>query len=103
MSAAGSFAYNSFATPRGKARNRLSMNLGVQQKLMKKALTLSLQVIDPFTPQHNFTLISGKGYELESTSFTKSKNYKLALAYNFKHARKKVLKLSNVPNVQKVP
>ena len=100
MSATGSFAYNSFATPQGKARNRLSMNLGVQQKLMKKALAISLQVVDPFTPQHNFTLISGKGYEVESTSFTKSKNYKLALAYNFKHARKKV---SNVSNIQKVP
>ena len=89
MSATGSFTYNSFATPQGKARNRLSMNVGVQQKFLKKTLTVSLQAVDPFTPQHNYTLVSGKGYTVENRSFTRSENYRVAVAWTFKKVLKK--------------
>lgn len=89
MNATGSFTYNSFATPQGKARTRLSMNIGVQQKFMKKTLTLSLQAVDPFIAQHNNTLITGKGYTVENKSFTRSENYRVAVAYTFKRVVKK--------------
>lgn len=89
MNATGSFTYNSFATPQGKAKNRLSMNVGVQRKFFKKALSVSLQAVDPFMPQHNYTLVEGKGYTVENRSFTRSENYRVALAYSFKKVMKK--------------
>jgi hypothetical protein len=84
-----SFTYNRFANPQGSVRNTLSMNIGAQHKFLKKNITLSLNIVDPFSEQHNYNLIYGKGYIYESESKTKSRNVRIALAYNLKKAPKK--------------
>ncbi|MEO7265362.1 MAG: outer membrane beta-barrel protein [Ferruginibacter sp.] len=93
MNATGNFTYNRFANPQGLARNRLSMNLGLQQKFFKKNLTVSLSIIDPFGQQQNRNFVYGSNYILESFSTSNTRNFKIAVAYTFKKAPKKPLKL----------
>lgn len=78
------FTYNRFATPQGSARSNLSMNIGVQQKFFKKAMSLSLNIVDPFRQQSNHYFIEAPGYFLESFNNTRSRNLRIALAYLFK-------------------
>ncbi len=93
MNATGNFTYNRFANPQGVARNRLSMNLGVQQKFFKKNLSVSFNIIDPFGQQQNRNFVYGPNYILESFSTTNTRNFKIAVAYTFKKAPQKPLKL----------
>jgi hypothetical protein len=65
------------------------MNIGAQHKFLKKNLTVSINVVDPFSEQHNYNLIYGKGYIYESESKTKSRSVRIALAYNLKKVPKK--------------
>ena len=88
----GSFTYHRFATPQGSARNNLSMNIGVQQKFFQKNLTLSLNFVDPFREQQNKSFIQGPNYNLESFSYTYSRNVRLAAGYTFKKKVKKTAK-----------
>ncbi len=65
------------------------MNVGVQQKFFKKTMTVSLQAVDPFTPQQNNSIVYGNGYVVESKNFTRSENYRIAVGYMFKKVGKK--------------
>ena len=91
----GNFAYRRFANPQGSLRSTLSMSLGIQQKLFKKNLSVSLNIIDPFRQQQNKYFTYGPGYTLESFYRNNSRNYKLGLAYTFKKATKKMAKNKN--------
>lgn len=84
------FTYNRFATPQGSARSNLSMNIGVQQKFLKKALSVNLNVVDPFKQQASKYFIDAPNYLLESYSSTKSRSLRIAVSYNFKKKPKKV-------------
>jgi hypothetical protein len=42
------------------------MNLGLQVKMMNKKLTLTLNVIDPFTQQQNRSFTFGNNFALEN-------------------------------------
>ena len=86
LNATGSVAMNRFANPQGTVRNNLSINLGVQQKLFKKNMTLSLSVTDPFGQQQNRNTIYGPNYTQESYTFTDTRNFRIALSYLFRKA-----------------
>jgi len=99
----GSFTFNRFANPQGKVRSSLSMNLGLQARLLKKKMTVTLNAIDPFTQQQNRTFTYGKNFTIESFSTTQSRSYRLSLSYNIS---KKVVKKgtsSKRPNYTPAP
>ena len=84
----GNFTCHRFANPRGTVRNNLSMNWGVQQKFFQKNLSISLNVVDPFRQQQNKNFIQAPNYNLETYSISNSRNYKIAVGYNFKKKKK---------------
>jgi Outer membrane protein beta-barrel family/Carboxypeptidase regulatory-like domain len=77
-----SLTFNRFANPQGTVRSTLSMNLGIQQKLLKKRLTLSLNIIDPFRQQQNRNSTYGSNFFLQSVSATQTRNIRIGLGYN---------------------
>lgn len=76
------FSFNRFANPQGFARWRLSMNAGVQHKLLNKRLTVTLNVTDPFMQQKNSTKTYGNNFYLENESISRTRNFRLTLGYN---------------------
>jgi len=87
--ATGSFTFNRFANPQGKVRSNLSMNIGLQAKMLNKKMTVTLNIIDPFIQQENLSFTYGSNFILESFNTTQTKNYRLSLAYNFTKTAKK--------------
>lgn len=86
----GSFTFNRFANPQGSIRTALSMNVGVQRKLLNKKLIISLNVIDPFRQQQNKVYTYGTNFSLESFSATQTRNFRIAVSYIFsKNVKKK--------------
>jgi outer membrane receptor for ferrienterochelin and colicin len=88
-SATGSFTFNRFANPQGTVRNSLSMNLALQAKMMKKRLTVTLNLIDPFIQQKNHTFTYGTNFTLENFNSTQTKNYRLTIGYSISKTIKK--------------
>ena len=78
----GQFNLNRFATPQGFARWNMSLNLGAQAKLLKKRMTISMNAIDPLTDQQRYTFTYGPNFSLEQYSRTRTRNYRLALAWS---------------------
>ena len=78
-----SITFNRFANPQGTVRSSQSMNIGMQQKLFKKKLSLSVSMIDPFRQQENKTFTYASNFSLESYSITNTKNFRIALSYNY--------------------
>jgi len=76
-----SVTFNRFANPQGTVRSTLSMNIGVQQKFLKKKLILSISIIDPFRQQQNKYFIYAGNFNLESYNTTKTKNFRIAVSY----------------------
>jgi hypothetical protein len=97
--ATGSFSFNRFANPQGTVKSTLSMNIGLQAKMMKKKLTATLNIIDPFFEQQNRTFTYGTNFNLESYSTTQTRNFRLTLGYNLTRSKKKTV--SNKQNLQK--
>jgi hypothetical protein len=75
--------YNRFANPQGTVRSNVSMNFNAQRKFFKKMVIVTLNTVDPFTSQQNTTYTYGSNFILQNYSFTKTRNYKLNIAYNF--------------------
>ncbi|HSN59427.1 MAG TPA: TonB-dependent receptor [Ferruginibacter sp.] len=89
MNLTGNFTYHRFATPQDRARNNLSMNIGVQRKFFQKNLSVSINVVDPFRQQQNKNFIQAPNYNLESFSTSNSRNIRIAAGYTFKKKVKK--------------
>jgi hypothetical protein len=87
--ATGSFTFNRFANPQGTVRSNVSMNLGLQAKLMHKKITLTLNLIDPFTQQQNRSFTYGNNFALENYSTTQTRNYRLSVGYSFSKSVRK--------------
>lgn len=92
-SATGSFTFNRFANPQGSVRSSLSMNIGLQAKMLKKKLTATINLIDPFVQQRNQSFTYGTDFTLETSSSTQTRNFRLALGYNLSKSPKKKLVL----------
>jgi hypothetical protein len=88
--ATGSFTYNRFANPQGRVKSSLSMNVGLQAKIVNRKLTLTLNIIDPFSQQKNRTFTYGTNFNLENYNSTQTRNYRLTIGYNLSKTRKKV-------------
>ncbi len=89
------FTVNRFANPQGFARWNWSMNAGVQKKFFEKRLTITLNMIDPFTQQRNRTFTYGTNFNLESYNTTTTRNFRLTVGYNLTRTKKNPLK--NIP------
>lgn len=76
-----SFTYNQFANPQGTSRSNVSMNLGTQAKFFDKRMTLTANIIDPFTQQENRRFTYGNNFRLENFNTTNSRNYRLTVSY----------------------
>lgn len=86
----GNFTLNRFANPQGSVRWNTSMNMGVQRKLLAKKLFITVNIIDPFRNQQNKSYTYGPNFNLESFSTTRTRNYRISVAYNFsKNVKKK--------------
>lgn len=87
--ATGSFTFNRFTNPQGTARSSLSMNIGLQAKMLNKKLTATFNIIDPFTQQRSRTFTYGTDFNLKSFNTTQTRNYRLTLGYSFTKTQKK--------------
>ncbi len=101
-----SITFNRFANPQGTVRSSQSMNIGVQQKFLKKKLLLALSLIDPFRQQQNKYFTYASNFNLESYSTTRTKNFRIALSYIFsknvkKSSRAALIKSIKTPAVKK--
>jgi len=85
----GGFNVNRFGNPQGYARWNTSMNLGLQRKLFKKKFTATINMVDPFVNQQRRIFTYGTNFNLESYSLTKTRNFRLSVAYNFVKTPKK--------------
>jgi hypothetical protein len=94
-----SVTFNRFANPQGSVRTALSMNIGAQQKFLKKKLILSVSVIDPFRQQQNKFFTYGTNFTLESFNATQTRNIRVAVAYIFSKTAKKKTAASMVKKV----
>ncbi|HEY0039420.1 MAG TPA: TonB-dependent receptor [Flavisolibacter sp.] len=87
--ATGSFTLNRFANPQGTVRSNVSMNLGVQAKMMNKRMTLSLNFIDPFRQQQNRSYTYGNNFVIENYNSTQTRNYRISIGYSFTKTTKR--------------
>ena len=87
--ATGSFTFNRFANPQGSVRSNLSMNMGLQAKMLEKKMTLTLNIIDPLRQQQNRTFTYGSNFTLENYSSTQTRNIRLTASYNLTKTTKK--------------
>lgn len=85
----GGFNINRFANPQGYARWNTSMNMGVQRKFFNKKLLITINVIDPFANQQRRIFTYGTNFNLESYSNTRTRNFRISMAYNFTKTQKK--------------
>lgn len=79
----GNVTYSRFANPQGTVRSNVNMNLGVQRKLFKKKIIITLNAVDPFIQQQNKSFTYGPNFILESFNQTQTRNYRLTLSYTF--------------------
>ena len=79
----GSVNLNRFANPQGYARWTTSMNIGVQRRFFHKKLNVTINSIDPFVQQQNKNFTYGTNFTAESYSTTRTRNYRISIAYNF--------------------
>ena len=79
-------SFNRFANPQGTVRSTVNMVFGGQYKFMRKRLVAALQIVDPFFQQTYTTRTEGVNFSTESMSFTRTRNYRLTLSYNFSNA-----------------
>ena len=99
--ATGNFTYNRFANPQGTVKSSLSMNVGLQAKMLNKKFIVTLNIIDPFVQQQNRTFTYGTNFNLENYNTTQTRNFRLTLGYNLSRSQKK--KTAVVKDKQKLP
>ena len=85
----GSFNLNRFSSPQGYARWNTSMNFGMQRKLFNKRMVITVNAIDPFSNQQRRVFTYGTNFNLENYSSTRTRNFRLSVAYNFTKMQKK--------------
>lgn len=91
----GSFTVNRFANPQGYARWNSSMNIGLQRKLLNKKLVITFNAIDPLMNQQRRVFTYGTNFNLESYSFTRTRNFRLSVGYNLSKTPRKKLNVMN--------
>lgn len=77
----GSLRFSSMADPQGRNRSNINSNMGVQYKFFDRRLIASFNAIDPFTPQQLTTFTSGPNFNLENFRSSKTRNFRLTIAW----------------------
>jgi hypothetical protein len=93
----GNARYNSYADPQGRSRSNIAMNIGVQRKFFNRRLSVSFNIIDPFSTQQYTTLTYGTNYFLESHSQARTRNFRIAISYQLN----KVVQKKTISDKQK--
>ncbi|MBL0133795.1 MAG: TonB-dependent receptor [Chitinophagaceae bacterium] len=78
-----SATFNRFANPQGYVRWNSSMNIGLQRKFFEKRFIITANIIDPIQQQENRTFTYGTNFNHEAYGYTRTRNYRLTLTYNF--------------------
>lgn len=81
LSFEGSVRYSNFASPQGRSRSNVNMNLGVQHRFFERRLIVSFNAIDPFTTQRFTTYTYGANFNLESFNSSNTRNFRLSVSY----------------------
>ncbi len=103
LSFEGNARYNSFADPQGRSRSNVTMNFGVQRKFFNRRLSVSLNIMDPFSAQEFTNFTYGKNFLLESHSQARTKNFRIAVSYQLnKVVQKKVTDKQKQDAINKV-
>ncbi|MFN2457560.1 MAG: outer membrane beta-barrel protein [Chitinophagaceae bacterium] len=102
-STTSSFTFNRFANPQGSVKSNVSMNIGLQAKMPDKKLTLTLNIIDPFTQQQNRTFTYASNFALESFNTTQTRNLRLSVSYNLSRSAVKKVAPSEKKKQKVVP
>ncbi|HKO80720.1 MAG TPA: outer membrane beta-barrel protein, partial [Chitinophagaceae bacterium] len=97
----GSFNLNRFSSPQGFARWNTSMNFGMQRKFFNKRMVITVNAIDPFSNQQRRIFTYGANFNLESYSNTRTRNFRLSVAYNFTKMQKRPSVLNKINSVKK--
>jgi hypothetical protein len=79
----GNFNLNRFANPQGYARWNSSLKIGIQRKFFNRKLIVTANTIDPIVNQQRRTFTYGTNFNLENYSLTRTRNYRISVAYNF--------------------
>ncbi|HEV7331110.1 MAG TPA: outer membrane beta-barrel protein [Flavisolibacter sp.] len=79
----GNVSFNRFANPQGVARSTVSTNLGFQARLLRRKLTLALNMTDPFFQLRNRNYTFGPNFILENFNSTQTRNYRFSIGYSF--------------------
>jgi hypothetical protein len=87
-SATGSFTFNRFANPQGTVRSSVSMNIGLQAKMLQKKMAVSLNIVDPFAQQQNHTFTYGKNFILENQNTSQSRSFRLSVSYTIRKTQR---------------
>lgn len=93
----GNARYSSFATPQGRSRSNLTMNLGVQKKFFNKRFIVGFNIIDPFRVQQQITQTFGTNFNLESFNSVNTRNFRISFSYQLN----KMVKKSTLTDKQK--
>lgn len=79
----GNLSFNRFASPQGVARSTVNTNIGLQARLLKRKLTLALNMTDPFFQLRNRNFTYGPNFVLENFNNTQTRNFRLSVGYGF--------------------
>lgn len=93
----GNTRYSSFATPQGRSRSNLTMNIGVQKKFFDKRFIVAFNIIDPFRVQQQITQTFGTNFNLESFNSVNTRNFRISFSYQLN----KLVKKSTLTDKQK--
>ncbi len=79
----GNMNVDRYANPQGSVRSAVSMNFGLQRKLMHKKLLATITLVDPIIQQSYNNLTMGPNFRLTSSGVTQTRNFRLSLTYLF--------------------
>jgi hypothetical protein len=97
----GNIQFNRFANPQGTVRSSLNMVMGGQYRFLDKKLTVSGQIVDPFTQQRYRTVTEGLNFTTESQSMTLTRNFRITVGYSLSNTGKKGKKKAEAPATKK--
>ena len=102
LNANASVTFNRFASPQGVNRTALSMNIGLQQKLFKKRIVVSVSAVDPFRQQQNKNVIFGTNFMVENVSTTQTRNFRMGISYIFSKSNKNKMLLRGLEKIKSI-
>lgn len=76
-----SIGLNRYANPQGTVRSTVNMSFGAQYRFFQRRFIVTAQAVDPFIQQTYRTVTEGLQFRTEGFSLSRTRNYRLTLAY----------------------